>query len=480
MIRIRWEVNKEQYRIALMAILVAVSCILTYYFHAILKTGTVFTHFFYIPIVLASLWWKRKGLFIAFFLAVFLIVSHLVLREDVVSFNDYFRSFMFIGIAFVVAQLRELITKAERDKQYASEARKHAEEALQESEEHYRTIFETTGTATIIIEEDMTVSMVNREFEKNFNYSKEEIEGKRQWTEFIAGDDVDRIREYHHLRRKYPHAAPRSYEFKFVDRKGVVRDILGTVAVIPGTQRSVVSCLDITERKRGEEALQKSEEKLRFLSSQLLTTQENERKRIAQELHDEIGQILSSIKFCVEDTLNFMHQGNTRRGAESLETIIPIVQNGIEEIRRICMDLRPSMLDDLGILATISWFCREFQTIYSGIQIEKQIDIQEDEVPELLKTVIYRLVQESFNNIVKHSKADRVHLSLKKVDGIIELIMRDNGTGFNLQEVLSVENPKRGLGLASMSERTELSGGSFSIKSHKTGGTVIRASWPNT
>jgi len=143
------------------------------------------------------------------------------------------------------------------------------------------------------------------------------------------------------------------------------------------------------------------------------------------------------------------------------------------------MDLRPSMLDDLGILATISWFCREFQAIYSGIQIEKQIAIEEDEVPDLLKTVIYRLVQESCNNIVKHSKADLVHLSLEKTHGIIELIMKDNGTGFNLQEVLSVENPKRGLGLASMRERTELSGGSFSIESKKAGGTVIRASWPS-
>ena len=478
--RIMFAETRERNRIAFMAALLAGSCFLTYYFHAVLQSGSVFTHFFYIPIILASLWWKRKGLIVALFLTVLLILSHVWLREDVVTVNDYLRSFMFIVTSLVVAQLREHSERAERESKRATEARKHAEEALQESEEHYRTIFETTGTATIILEEDMAVSMVNIEFETMFGYSKEEVEWKKKWIEFIADDDVDRIREYHHLRRKDPQAAPRSYEFKFVDRKGVVRDVLGTVAVIPGTQRSVVSCLDITERKRGEEALQKSEEQLRFLSSQLLTAQENERKRIAQELHDEVGQILSSIKFCVEDTLNLMHKGNTRRGAESLEAVIPIVQNGIEEIRRICMDLRPSMLDDLGILATISWFCREFQAIYSGIQIEKQIDIQEDEVPDLLKTVIYRLVQESFNNIVKHSKADLVQLSLQKTDAIIELIMRDNGTGFNLQEVLSVENPKRGLGLASMRERTELSGGSFSIESKKAGGTVIRASWPTT
>jgi PAS domain S-box-containing protein len=480
MIRTRWELNKELYRIALMAILLAVSCILTYYFHAVLRVGTVFTHFFYIPIILASLWWKKKGLVVAIFLSVLLIFSHLFLRDDVITFNDFLRSSMFIFISFVVALLREHITKAERESKRSSEARKQVEKALRESEEKYRTIFETTGTATIILEEDMTVSMINTEFEKYFGYLKKEVEGKKKWTEFIVKDDVDRIKEYHQLRRKDPHAAPRTYEFKLIDRKGVVRDILGTVAIIPGTKRSVASFLDNTERKRDEEALQRSEKQLRFLSSQLLTAQEDERKRIAQELHDGIGQMLSAIKFGVEDTLSLMNKRKVSLDAKPLETIVPIVQNGIEEVRRICMDLRPSILDDLGILATISWFCREFQSIYSGIKIEKQIGIKEDEIADSLKTVIYRLVQETFNNIVKHSKADLVFLSLKKTNGTIELKIKDNGIGFDSLEVLSGESHKRGLGLASMKERTELLGGSLSIESQTAGGTVIRASWPST
>jgi signal transduction histidine kinase len=242
----------------------------------------------------------------------------------------------------------------------------------------------------------------------------------------------------------------------------------------------VASFLDNTERKRDEEALQRSEKQLRFLSSQLLTAQEDERKRIAQELHDGIGQMLSAIKFGVEDTLSLMNKRKVSLDAKPLETIVPIVQNGIKEVRRICMDLRPSILDDLGILATISWFCREFQSIYSGIKIEKQIGIKEDEIADSLKTVIYRLVQETFNNIVKHSKADLVFLSLKKTNGTIELKIKDNGIGFDSLEVLSGESHKRGLGLASMKERTELLGGSLSIESQTAGGTVIRASWPST
>jgi len=235
---------------------------------------------------------------------------------------------------------------------------------------------------------------------------------------------------------------------------------------------------EIRERRRTEEALKQSEKELRHLSSQLLSAQENERKRIARELHDGIGQSLSTIKFAVEGALRRMDKGTAEASADSLEAVVPLAQEAIEEVRRISMDLRPSTLDDLGILTTISWFCREFQAIYSGISIEKQINIEEDEVPDLLKTIIYRVLQEAMNNVTKHSNANLVRLSLRKTDGTIELVIEDNGLGFDLEDALSVDSDRRGLGLASMKERTELSGGSFAIDSAKGTGTIVRASWP--
>ncbi len=235
----------------------------------------------------------------------------------------------------------------------------------------------------------------------------------------------------------------------------------------------------ILERRKMEEALRKSESHLRYLSSQLLTAQEKERKRIARELHDGLGQSLSAMKFSVENSLKQMENSKIGANVEALHSIIPLIQESIEEVRKIAMDLRPSTLDDLGILATINWFCREFQTIYSGIHIEKQINIQEDEVPDALKTVIYRVLQEGLNNVAKHSEADLVHLFLRKTNKTIEMAIEDNGLGFDLDEVLSVENSRRGLGLASMKERTELSGGSFTIHSVKGTGSTIRASWPD-
>jgi PAS domain S-box-containing protein len=357
--------------------------------------------------------------------------------------------------------------------------RKQTEDALRESEDKYRTIFETTGTATIIIKEDTTISLANTEFERLSGYSLEEVEGKKSWTDFVANkDDLERMKAYHNDRRIDPGAAPRNYEYKFIDKKGTVKDIFSTIAVIPGTKKSVGSFLNITERKQTEKALQKSEEQLRFLSYQLLEAQEKERKRIAHELHDGIGQILSAIKFGLEDTINRMGNHTDTESNKALENIIPMIQNGIEEIRRICMNLRPSILDDLGILATISWFCRDFQRIYSGIRIEQQIDIQENDVPDILTTVIYRVLQEALNNIAKHSQADVVHLSIRKRDKNIELCIKDNGMGFDLVDSRSKESPKRGLGLASMKERTEYSGGSLDIKSGRSTGTIILASWP--
>ena len=374
-----------------------------------------------------------------------------------------------------LVELRELVTEL----RVSETERKRAEDALRESEDKYRTIFETTGTATIIIEEDTTISLANKEFEKLSGHTQEEVEGKQRWTDFVAREtDLERMKGYHAARRVDSNAAPRNYEYQFVDKEVNIKDIFATFAVIPGTKKSVGSFLDITERKQGEESLKKSAEQLRFLSSQLLGAQENERKGIAQELHDGIGQILSAIKFGVEDALHQMGEGVTAPGGKTLKTLIPVVQNGVEEVRRICMDLRPSILDDLGILATISWFCREFQKIYSGIRIKKQIDIHEHDVPDLLNIVIYRVMQEALNNIAKHSEADLVHLTLKKTGDTIELAIKDNSRGFDLEDTLARETSRRGLGLASMKERTEYSGGSFSVESLSGTGTTVRASWP--
>jgi signal transduction histidine kinase len=234
---------------------------------------------------------------------------------------------------------------------------------------------------------------------------------------------------------------------------------------------------EITERQRAEEALHKSEEELRHLSSQLLKVQEHERKRISRELHDSIGQSLTAIKFGLENVRSQVPPDMAEANVELLATLIPLVQQASEEVRRIHMDLRPSMLDDLGILATINWFCREFQMIYTGIRIEKQVDVEEEDVPQPLKIVIFRILQEALNNVAKHSDADLVRLHFRKTRDGIGLTIRDNGCGFHMEDMRSMGGAKKGFGITSMRERTELSGGTFAIKPALGAGTVVEASW---
>jgi signal transduction histidine kinase len=161
---------------------------------------------------------------------------------------------------------------------------------------------------------------------------------------------------------------------------------------------------------------------------------------------------------------------------ESLEPLMERIQQSVVETRRIMADLRPSVLDDLGIAPAISWFCREFQKTYPSINVEKEIGVEEKDVPESLKTVIFRISQEALNNIAKHSKADHVNLFLRKNDTGIELTIRDSGQGFDLN-TNRPDGPGKGLGLVGMRERAELSGGAFIIESVAGEGTTICVSW---
>ena len=141
--------------------------------------------------------------------------------------------------------------------------RKQAEKALREGEELYRTIFENTGTSMILIEEDMTISMSNGEFVRNTGYSTDEINGRMKWTEIIHPDDLERMVEQHRLRRESQGGALPSYEFRYITKKGDLRDTLLTIKLVPGTKKSIASLIDITKRKQAEEKLQQTLESLK-------------------------------------------------------------------------------------------------------------------------------------------------------------------------------------------------------------------------
>jgi PAS domain S-box-containing protein len=355
--------------------------------------------------------------------------------------------------------------------------RKRAEEALHAASLYTRSLIEVSLDPLVTISANGKVMDVNKATELVTGVSREQLIGS-DFSDYFT--EPEKAREGY--RGVFKTGSVRDYPLAIRHTSGRVTEVLFNATVYRNEAGDVqgifAAARDITERNRAEEACRESEGRLRHLSSQLLTVQENERKRISREIHDSLGQSLSAIKFKVEGITNQMRESRHKEIAGSLEILLPIIQASIEESRRIQMDLRPSVLDDLGIIATLSWFSREFQQTYPNIRIEKEMNIQENELSDPLKTVIYRMSQEALNNIAKHSKANLVRLSIGKKGDNIELTIQDNGMGFNLEEILAQEWPQRGLGLTSMRERAELSGGSFAIESTIGKGTTIKAAWP--
>jgi signal transduction histidine kinase len=217
---------------------------------------------------------------------------------------------------------------------------------------------------------------------------------------------------------------------------------------------------------------------LQNLSRSILSAQEDERKHIARELHDSIGSSLTAIKIGLESKLEAMRKGKDAAEGIRLEDVIRLVQDTIKETKRMQQALRPPIIDDLGIVVALRSLCRDFAKFCPNIEIQHSFDIQEEEIPEPLKIVMYRVCQEAFNNIVKHSSATSACMILRKSEGRIELSIEDNGQGFDPHKVLESHDIRGEMGLASMKERSEVSGGFFSLRSSKSEGTVILVSWP--
>jgi signal transduction histidine kinase len=236
--------------------------------------------------------------------------------------------------------------------------------------------------------------------------------------------------------------------------------------------------LEIKERKRTEQDLRESRQALRTLSLKIIDSQENERGQIAKELHDSIGASLAAIKYAVEGRLLEMPEAPPE-DVISLETIITHISDTIKEVRRISSCLRPSMLDDLGLLSTIDWFCRSNSELYTETRIATHLAVAEYDIPEPSKIVIYRVLQEAVNNALKHSGAATVSVSLKKTADRIMMCVADDGCGFEPQEIMKDRDPLTGFGLEGMRDRADLAGGRLSIDSRPGEGTTVCLELPD-
>jgi signal transduction histidine kinase len=162
----------------------------------------------------------------------------------------------------------------------------------------------------------------------------------------------------------------------------------------------------------------------------------------------------------------------------ALKLLVPNINAALDEVRRLVMNLRPSLLDDLGILATLSWFVREFQSLYPAICIETEFAITEADVPDALKLTLFRVVQEAMNNVAKHSHATSVRICAEISKSELRLSITDNGVGFDRAEVESRRGLRRTHGQLCLRERAESSGGKIAIVTAIGKGVCVRMSWP--
>jgi len=233
---------------------------------------------------------------------------------------------------------------------------------------------------------------------------------------------------------------------------------------------------EIAERKQTERELVEKEQDLRRLSTKLVDAQEDERKRVARELHDSIAGKLSAIKYGVEKKLGEMG-ADVASGGITLEDVLSEVKEAIEETRRISRNLWPSQLEDLGLIPSIDGLIRQFKTHNPDVEMVKEIDVEENKIPKRLKIAIYRILQEALNNAGKYSAASRIRVSLARKNSNLEFCAKDNGRGFDPEMVLNPEGDSSGMGLESMKERTEVSEGDFSVWSKPGEGTAVFATW---
>jgi PAS domain S-box-containing protein len=226
---------------------------------------------------------------------------------------------------------------------------------------------------------------------------------------------------------------------------------------------------DITGRKQAEQALRAYAERLQSLSRRVVELQEGERRHLARELHDEIGQSLTAIG------INLQAVKRSCGAAElpPLDECIGIVDRAMQQVRDLSLDLRPAMLDDLGLVSALRWYL-DLQAKRVGYKARLAADTNDVRISPAIEIAAFRVAQEALTNVARHARARRVNVRLRVRDGALRLVVRDDGGGFDADAILRRGRRGEGLGLLGMRERAALLGGQVMIRSAPGRGTEVR------
>ena len=341
---------------------------------------------------------------------------------------------------------------------------------MTESEGRYRELFDNVNDAIFVVSPEGegrgTFIEANAVAYKNLGYCKEEILR-------LTPADLD---EHYALGQKSADNAPLLFETVIQDKNGkkIPVEVHSHHFQLSGRPTILSIIRDITVRKQNEIKLLESEQVLRELAAQLLNIQEIERSRISKELHDELGQAMMLLKFQVSVIHEKLTDPATRK--ESSE-VLENIDEAIENIRRLAKDLSPTVLESLGVSAAVRFLLEEFGKS-SNIAVAADIDEVNDLLAPKVQRHIYRIFQEALTNIGRHAQARQVKAMIKGSEQCIDVLIQDDGKGFEVDEVLADRPKARRFGLATIKERVQLIGGSLDLKSELGSGTKITFTVP--
>jgi PAS domain S-box-containing protein len=347
--------------------------------------------------------------------------------------------------------------------------RKRTEVALRESEERYRELFENARDAIYVHDLEGNYTRVNRATETLTGYKREELVG-RNLAEFVPVEQLQYVHES--FCAKVAEQGETSYEIDVLAKDGrrVPIEVRSQAIYENGVMVGVQSTArDITERKLAQEGL-------KMFSRQLIEAQEDERRRIARELHDQVGQILIAVK------MNLHTEKQVSQAAEVccyIKENIEAVDEALRLVRDLSVELRPPVLDDFGLVTALHWYVDRY-TKRTGLEVHVLIDMpdENERFSRELETACFRIAQEALTNVVRHAQANQVRLQLVKDGNVLLLSVKDNGVGFDLESLQKRAPRAATLGLISMQERAHAAGGKIEIDSAVSQGTEVRFRLP--
>jgi PAS domain S-box-containing protein len=350
-------------------------------------------------------------------------------------------------------------------------SRKEAEELLKNSERKYKLLFESNPMPMWMISmPDRKFVDVNNSAIHQYGYTKDEFL-KMNAQDIRPPEDIPLLQK---LSTDYIPGINYAGVWRHKKKNGTILkvDVITHDIVYEGRRVRLVLSNDVTKKLEAEERLNKSYQDLRDLTSRLQAIREEERAGIAREIHDELGQQLTVLKMDIAWL-------NKKIGKEDTDTksrlnqLTEMVDETVKTVRRISSELRPSVLDDLGLVAAMDWHLKEFEK-RSGIKtefLEPDMDVQ---LGDSVKTALYRIMQESLTNVARHADAKNVKVKLEQVGFDVILTIEDDGKGFDKQKIAG----KKTLGILGMKERTTALGGKYEVISSPGEGTTIRVVTP--